>query len=138
MTQGLAGSIPPALQSEHLPGEQFLQLADPSCVLLMQAVHFEHLPARAPRYAVPSHPLSSQVEAAIAAKGVARLFTHQAAAVDSVMSGRHTVVSTSTASGKSLCYNIPILEALAQDPRACAIYMFPTKVRLLPVPWKLR
>eukprot|EP00891_Asterochloris_glomerata_P009914 jgi/Astpho2/9914/e_gw1.00152.3.1_t len=95
--------------------------------LLLQAVHFEHLPARAPRYAVPSHPLSPQVEAAIAAKGVSRLFTHQAAAVDSVMSGRHTVVSTSTASGKSLCYNIPILEALAQDPRACAIYMFPTK-----------
>ena len=109
-------------------------MADLARVLLMQAVHFEHLPARAPRYAVPSHPLSPQVEAAIAAKGVSRLFTHQAAAVDSVMSGRHTVVSTSTASGKSLCYNIPILEALAQDPRACAIYMFPTKVSILPVP----
>ena len=41
--------------------------------------------------------------------------------------GKHVVVCTATASGKSLCYNLPILEALAQDPRATALYMFPTK-----------
>jgi len=41
--------------------------------------------------------------------------------------GRHVVVSTSTASGKSMCYNIPVIEALAQDPGASAVYVFPTK-----------
>ena len=48
-------------------------------------------------------------------------------AIDAVMSGRHVVVSTSTASGKSLCYALPVLEALVADPAACAIFMFPTK-----------
>ena len=48
-------------------------------------------------------------------------------AVDEVLAGRHVVVSTSTASGKSLCYALPVLEALAVDRSACAIFMFPTK-----------
>ena len=48
-------------------------------------------------------------------------------AVDTVLAGRHVVVSTSTASGKSLCYALPVLEALAADRSACAIFMFPTK-----------
>jgi len=47
--------------------------------------------------------------------------------VDEVLAGRHVVVSTSTASGKSLCYALPVLEALAADRSACAIFMFPTK-----------
>lgn len=48
-------------------------------------------------------------------------------AIDAVMDGHHVVVSTSTASGKSLCYVLPVLEALVADPSACAIFMFPTK-----------
>ncbi len=44
-----------------------------------------------------------------------------------MLAGRHVVVSTSTASGKSLCYALPVLEALAADRSACAIFMFPTK-----------
>ena len=48
-------------------------------------------------------------------------------AIDAVMGGQHVVVSTSTASGKSLCYALPVLEALVADPAACAIFMFPTK-----------
>jgi hypothetical protein len=56
------------------------------------------------------------------------LFIHQAAAIDALLlRGSHTVVCTSTASGKSVCYNVPVLEALAADPQACALYMFPTK-----------
>ena len=50
-----------------------------------------------------------------------------AQAIDAVMSGHNVVVSTSTASGKSLCYVLPVLEALTADPNACAIFMFPTK-----------
>lgn len=58
----------------------------------------------------------------------------QTAAIDAALSGQHVVVSTSTASGKSLCYNLPILQALAEEPHACALYMFPTKVPLPPFP----
>ena len=90
----------------------------------------EYLPARQPQYALPTAPLSEPVQAALAARGINQMFTHQAKAVDAVMAGKNVVVSTSTASGKSLCYNIPILEALVQDRRACALYMFPTKVCL--------
>jgi DEAD/DEAH box helicase domain-containing protein len=52
----------------------------------------------------------------------------QSQAIKSSISGRHIVVATSTSSGKSLCYNIPVLESLSQDPMACALYIFPTKV----------
>jgi ATP-dependent helicase YprA (DUF1998 family) len=58
------------------------------------------------------------------------LFIHQAAAIDALLlARRHVVVATPTASGKSLCYNVPVLEALAADRDACALYLFPTKVR---------
>lgn len=88
----------------------------------------EDIPARQPLYALPSTPLSEPVQAAIQARNITQMFTHQAKAIDAVLAGKNVVVSTSTASGKSLCYNIPILEALVQDRRACALYMFPTKV----------
>lgn len=48
-------------------------------------------------------------------------------AIDALLGGAHVVVCTSTASGKSVCYSVPILEALAADPEACALFMFPTK-----------
>ena len=51
----------------------------------------------------------------------------QAVAVDALLDGRHVVVCTATASGKSLCYNLPIIDALASDPASCALYLFPTK-----------
>lgn len=96
----------------------------------MQIVHMEDIAARRPKFMLPTHPLSDSVKAALAARNVSQLFTHQAQAIDQVMAGHNVVVSTSTASGKSLCYNIPILEALVQDRRTCALYMFPTKVIL--------
>ena len=89
----------------------------------------EDIPARQPQYAVPTAPLSGPVQEALKARNITQMFTHQAKAVDAVLAGLNVVISTSTASGKSLCYNIPILEALVQDRRACALYMFPTKVR---------
>jgi DEAD/DEAH box helicase domain-containing protein len=79
-------------------------------------VHVQHTPARPPRHLTPSLPLSASTHAALAARGIAQLFVHQAAAVDALCCQRkHVVVATSTASGKSLCYNVPMLEALARD-----------------------
>lgn len=52
----------------------------------------------------------------------------QAHGVNAVRNGRNIVVATSTASGKSLCYNVPVLEELTNNSNACALYLFPTKV----------
>jgi DEAD/DEAH box helicase domain-containing protein len=61
------------------------------------------------------------------AQGIERLFTHQAAAVNAALAGRHVVVVTSTASGKTLCYNLPALQAILEQPVARALYLYPTK-----------
>ncbi len=64
---------------------------------------------------------------ALRARGVASLYSHQAAAFASVESGQHTAIVTSTASGKTLCYNLPVLNAIMSDSTARALYLFPTK-----------
>ena len=60
-------------------------------------------------------------------RGVEVLWSHQRAAADLAHGGRHVVLSTGTASGKSMAYQLPILTALKQDPRARALYLSPTK-----------
>ncbi len=60
-------------------------------------------------------------------KGIRQLYTHQAACFRTIADGRNVVVVTPTASGKTLCYNLPVLDRLARDPEARALYLFPTK-----------
>jgi DEAD/DEAH box helicase domain-containing protein len=71
--------------------------------------------------------LNSRLVAAIGRQGISSLYTHQSAAIESAMAGQNPVVVTSTASGKTLCYNLPVLHTLLSDPEARAIYLFPTK-----------
>jgi len=71
--------------------------------------------------------LHAPVREALARRGIEELYGHQAQALELAMAGRHVVVATPTASGKSLCYNLPVLQALSADPSACALYLFPTK-----------
>jgi DEAD/DEAH box helicase domain-containing protein len=71
--------------------------------------------------------LHPAVREALARVGIDALFSHQAEAWDSVMRQGHTVVTTGTASGKSLCFNLPVLHMLSVDPRARALYLYPTK-----------
>jgi DEAD/DEAH box helicase domain-containing protein len=92
-----------------------------------QVVWVQSLPARAAQFAEPAAPLSAPVAAALSGFGVERLYIHQARALDRARAGEHTVVVTGTASGKTLCYNLPVLETLRMDPRARALYLFPTK-----------
>jgi DEAD/DEAH box helicase domain-containing protein len=61
------------------------------------------------------------------ARGLKELYTHQRDAVEAVHRGEHVVVVTPTASGKTLCYNLPVLNTILQDPEARALYLFPTK-----------
>eukprot|EP00854_Cymbomonas_tetramitiformis_P022478 gene22478-27126_t len=94
-----------------------------------QVVHSETLPARDAQLGALTHTLSPGLHDALGRLGVdpRGLFKHQVCAIDAVLEGKNVVVATSTASGKSVCYNVPVLERLLRDPEACAIYVFPTK-----------
>lgn len=92
-----------------------------------QVVWVQSLPRRAAQFADPAAPLSAPVATALSGFGVERLYTHQARALDRARAAEHTVVVTGTASGKTLCYNLPVLETLCADPCARALYLFPTK-----------
>lgn len=71
--------------------------------------------------------LDSSIVSALQARGVENLYCHQSKAIESALSGRDTVVVTPTASGKTLCYNLPVLQSILEDRAARALYMFPTK-----------
>ncbi len=84
------------------------------------------LPASPGRFTDYPPDLDPRLARALGARGVARLYSHQREAWDRVRAGGHTVVVTPTASGKTLCYNLPVLQA-ALESRAKALYLFPTK-----------
>ncbi|MQM10927.1 hypothetical protein Taro_043825 [Colocasia esculenta] len=92
-----------------------------------QIVHVEEIAEKAAVYTELPNDLSENTKAALKQIGIPRLYSHQADAVRASLSGRNIVVATSTSSGKSLCYNIPVIEELSQNPSSCALYLFPTK-----------
>jgi DEAD/DEAH box helicase domain-containing protein len=71
--------------------------------------------------------LDPRIAAGLASRGVHSLYTHQAEAIEAVRAGDDVVVVTPTASGKTLCYLLPVLQGLAEDPTARALFLFPTK-----------
>ncbi len=101
-----------------------LQL-DPA--FMRHVVAWRRLPARVGEYA----PLPPQVDArlrhVLERRGIRQLYAHQATALSAVAQGQHVVIVTPAASGKTLCYHLPILDRLLQDPATCALYLFPTK-----------
>jgi DEAD/DEAH box helicase domain-containing protein len=92
-----------------------------------ELVHAESLPARPARYADLAEPLPRALARVLESQGIGRLYSHQAEAIDLARAGKHVVVATGTASGKSLAYNIPVLERLLLEKPATALYLFPTK-----------
>src|SRR5919204_2488545 len=84
-------------------------------------------PAREPQLAPLPDDLSPRVRDALAAQGIDTLYTHQRAAWEAAARGEHVVVATGTASGKTLAFNLPVLDALARDPKTRALYLYPTK-----------
>jgi DEAD/DEAH box helicase domain-containing protein len=100
-------------------------LADPS-IADSVAVH-RLVPARpAVTQPIPDW-LDGRLRLALSRRGITSLYSHQAEAIDAVRAGEDIVVVTPTASGKSLCYNLPVLQSIAEDPAARALYLFPTK-----------
>src|SRR6185436_3020589 len=85
------------------------------------------LPAVTASFAPFPEAVDDRLRAALAARGIERLYTHQAEAFAHVLAGRHVVTVTPTASGKTLCYNGPVLDAILKDPSTRALYLFPTK-----------
>ncbi len=86
-----------------------------------------HIPAREAQWADLPAWVHPDLAAAYAEKGIRRLYTHQAAAAEAVHAERNIVVVTPTASGKTLCYNLPVLNAILNNPDTRALYLFPTK-----------
>ncbi len=91
----------------------------------MTASH--RLEAEQGQYAPLPADLHPGLKHALAQRGILRLYTHQAKAIEAAQSGRHVVIATPTASGKSLCFHLPVLSKMAEDPSATAIYLYPTK-----------
>jgi DEAD/DEAH box helicase domain-containing protein len=85
------------------------------------------IPARAAELEPLPTDLRPELVGALAGRGIERLYRHQAEAYGHVRAGRHAVVVTPTASGKSLCYNLPVLQGLLERPDSRALYVFPTK-----------
>jgi DEAD/DEAH box helicase domain-containing protein len=85
------------------------------------------LPPVAARYAPFPPSIDARLREALAARGVQQLYTHQSESIGHALDGRNVVVVTPTASGKTLCYNAPVLNAVLQDSSARALYLFPTK-----------
>ncbi|UCC90718.1 MAG: DEAD/DEAH box helicase, partial [Dehalococcoidia bacterium] len=92
-----------------------------------QIVHIEHIPAREASCAELDKPLVNGLNDCLNEHGLLPLYTHQAEAINYARQGRNVMVSTSSASGKTLCYNIPVLESILTELGNRALYIFPTK-----------
>lgn len=89
--------------------------------------HWHTIEAREPVYANFPESMHPELQEALRMKGIEQLYSHQADTFLAAARGHHTVTVTPTASGKTLCYNLPVLDAILRDDQARALYMFPTK-----------
>ncbi|MBD0316956.1 MAG: DEAD/DEAH box helicase [Thermoleophilia bacterium] len=109
-------------------GQAEVQIAPWSDVLEAEEVVYRtDVPARAPRLVPLPGDLHPLVVEALERRGLASVYEHQAAAFRAAEGGAHVMVSTGTASGKTLAFNLPVLNALAADPRQRVLYLYPTK-----------
>jgi DEAD/DEAH box helicase domain-containing protein len=90
-------------------------------------VHLQRLPARAARTVDLPAQLPATLASRLARAGITQLWQHQAEAYERALAGEHLVVATGTASGKSLAYQLPVLDRLLTDDRSVALYLAPTK-----------
>ncbi|MBU6422989.1 MAG: DEAD/DEAH box helicase [Chloroflexota bacterium] len=107
--------------------EQILEGLERDATFASMLTRWERRPAVAPRYAPFPAWLDERIVRSLRRRGIEALYSHQAAALDAAHARRHTVVVTPTASGKTLCYDLPVLHEIAKDPSARALFIFPTK-----------
>ena len=92
-----------------------------------QVVHVEELPPRDAQYAEIDGGVNPAIEGVLQSLGINQLYSHQAEAVNTVRKGKNIVIVTGTASGKTLCYTIPVMEELLKDDKSTMLFIYPTK-----------
>ena len=95
--------------------------------LRSQVVFQKTLPAKGAIWADPQEPWPDSIRVVLQSAGIKKLYRHQATAIDFIRNGRHVIVATPTASGKTLVYDLSVLEHYLTDPDATALYIFPLK-----------
>jgi DEAD/DEAH box helicase domain-containing protein len=113
---------PPTAISQFLENLEQLQEHPNSPITAIR-----RLPARPAEWAPFPEGLSAALRAVLGERGISRLYCHQALAFERIRAGKNLVIVTPTASGKTLCYNLPVLQHLIEDPHTRALYLFPTK-----------
>lgn len=94
---------------------------------MSQVVAWEKIRAKHPTIAEVSISIDPRITKALELRGIRQFYKHQALAIDAALRGEHVIIATATASGKSLCYTVPVLQRLLNLPEARALYLFPTK-----------
>ncbi len=107
--------------------EQMLDYFKASDRIMKNITSWVELPAREAVYNEFPDFIDDRIRAALERRGVRRLYSHQAGAIQAVHDGNSVVVVTPTASGKTMCYNIPVLDAILKDEESRALFLFPTK-----------
>jgi len=92
-----------------------------------QIVHIQHIKPRHASFGKLDHPLAPALQKRLESLGISALYTHQALAVNAARAGKNVMVATPSASGKTLCYNLPVIEAILKEKASRALYLFPTK-----------
>ena len=92
-----------------------------------QIVHIQPIPPRDATFGELDEPLHPALQSRLESLGISSLYTHQSRAINAARRGKNVMVATASASGKTLCYNLAVLEATLHDPSSRALYLFPTK-----------
>src|SRR3989442_7322790 len=88
---------------------------------------YHYIAPRDPQFVDIPSGLDGRIKSALDARGITKLYSHQSQAFEISRSGRNVVVVTPTASGKTLCYNLPVLQRIVENPDARALFLYPTK-----------
>lgn len=107
--------------------EEWIELIRQDTSIMNNVTYWRTIPSREATYAAFPDDLHTGLRSSLQARGIEQLYTHQAQSYATVRSGQHVVTVTPTASGKTLCYNLPVVQRVLEDDSARALYLFPTK-----------
>jgi len=123
----LAARLVVMRREEGMNLPQLLETLRNDPAFMKNVTRWEVLPPRPARYGGFPAGLDGRLVEALKRRGIHDLYIHQTQAVEAALAGRSTVVVTPTASGKTMCYNLPVLNEILRNPSARALYLFPTK-----------
>jgi DEAD/DEAH box helicase domain-containing protein len=107
--------------------EQVIEFLQRSPEFQGQVTHWEKIPAKEASFGLFPERLDPRLLDGLKSRGIQKLYTHQSEAIDRILEGKNVTIVTPTASGKTLCYNLPVLDAVMENPENRALYLFPTK-----------